>query len=46
VQIRRDVAESVIERLNGKEFRGRSVSVSHAKPRKEEAKEQTDPESE
>ena len=41
VQIRKDVADTAIEKLNGMEFRGRSVSVSYAKPRKEEAKEDT-----
>jgi len=37
VQIKREVADAVIERLNGFEFRGRAISVSYAKPRKEEA---------
>ena len=40
VQVKKEVAETVIERLNGKEFRGRTVSVSYAKPRKEESREE------
>jgi hypothetical protein len=38
VQIRKEAADSVIERLNGVEFRGRAVSVSYAKPRKDDAR--------
>lgn len=41
VQIRKEIAETVIENLNGAEFRGRAVSVSFAKPRKEEPKEES-----
>ncbi|GAB1482099.1 hypothetical protein MASR2M78_09140 [Treponema sp.] len=36
VQVRRTVADEVISALNGREFRGRPLSVSYAKPRKEE----------
>ncbi|MFA6505287.1 MAG: DbpA RNA binding domain-containing protein [Treponemataceae bacterium] len=39
VQVKKEAAETVIENLNGKEYRGRMVSVSYAKPRKEESKE-------
>jgi RNA recognition motif-containing protein len=37
VQIRKEAADDVIFALNGKEFRGRPVAVSYAKPKKEDA---------
>lgn len=37
VQVRKESADDVISSLNGKEFRGRSVTVSYAKPKKEES---------
>lgn len=36
VQVRKEVADDVISALNGSEFRGRPVTVSYAKPKKEE----------
>lgn len=38
VQVRKECAQQIIDSLNGKEYRGRAVSVSFAKPRKEEPK--------
>jgi hypothetical protein len=36
VQVRRSVADDVISGLDGKDFRGRPLAVSYAKPRKED----------
>jgi len=36
VQVRRSVADEIISGLDGKEFRGRPLSVSYAKPRKDD----------
>lgn len=37
VQVRKERADDVIAALNGAEFRGRSVTVSYAKPKKDES---------
>jgi hypothetical protein len=41
VQVRRSVADEVISGLDGKEFRGRPLAVSYAKPRKDELPRET-----
>jgi hypothetical protein len=37
IQVRKEAADDVISALNGAEFRGRPVTVSYAKPKKEDA---------
>lgn len=41
VQVRRSVADEIISGLDGKEFRGRPLAVSYAKPRKDELPRET-----
>jgi hypothetical protein len=41
VQVRRSVADDIISGLDGKEFRGRPLAVSYAKPRKEDPPRET-----
>jgi hypothetical protein len=41
VQVRRSVADEIISGLDGKDFRGRPLSVSYAKPRKDESLRET-----
>ena len=37
VQVRKGIADEIISSLDGKDFRGRPLSVSYAKPKKEES---------
>ncbi len=41
VQVRRSVADEIISALDGKDFRGRPLAVSYAKPRKDELPRET-----
>jgi hypothetical protein len=41
VQVRRSVADEIISGLDGKDFRGRPLAVSYAKPRKDELPRET-----
>lgn len=44
IQVRDTVADEIIEALNGKPFRGRTLAVNHARNRKEDAPEEQSPE--
>jgi hypothetical protein len=44
IQVRLETADRIIEALNGKTLRGRTLAVSHARSRKDEAGENAEPE--
>jgi hypothetical protein len=43
VQVRNTVADTIIEALNGKSFRGRTLAVNYARNRKEDGPEEQEP---
>jgi RNA recognition motif-containing protein len=44
IQVRTTVADTIIEALNGKSFRGRTLAVNYARNRKEDAPEEQEAE--